>query len=1209
MNMKTRVALIAFVLAATYAIGGTDILAPEFKAVILPSSQSRNAQHRVENVCDGKSETFYESAPNEERWWLEIRWPQPVSVESVQATYTDAEHTPDNIFVNGPGATGCDAIGDLSKNDSGTIKVMQNAKVSSLRLSFAHTKSGILQISDLKVIGTAHSHTLKNPDWKGDYIWYPEPDVSNATRYFRRTFNIPSVAKIKTAFMQISTDDVFFLHVNGNYVGTGGIPTCFYDVKPLLRDGTNLLAIKAQEFGGGEGVLFELTLIDDADNITRIISDSSVLASQNEIAGWEKEQKVDGFVPARASGRAKTGVEFKYIGNGIEPLRVSKVDGKKSVRVGEYVKLSFTIQTDKALDSDFGFKAVIGDVGKGQNCDYSVATLELRPDVPTSQWKIGADYRMEGEFYIPSWAPDGVLPVRLEAISESAILNPVMPKSFKGIDIRKFAKRRPYKSKVSKAEIRTVDGASKLFVNGKMECPFIMTEAGDPDTLNTSGWQSRSGAEIQRLMFGADFWSPNPETRKAQLQKSLDILDQRMDFLLRQNQNAYVIVGLTITPNAEWSGTYKDDTTIFPNGYSLRHSFSSQKYIEDGERGLRDVISHIMKSKYAGHVIGFHFGIGEGPETYYWGASLNGANTKREELVFGDFSPVAVAAFRNWLREKYKGDIAALRTAWKRPEATFENLKPELDELRRKDTASFRDPAKGRMAMDFWEFQADAVANCASRFAKTIKEASGGNWLCGIWGFYNVAMNHCTSAIGKGHHIAYNAVEKILPDKNIDYIAAIQCYAGVNEGTPVVSIFAYDSLRRHGKLFLEEYDIRTFFTDLSYAAGHLYSERENRNIIKRDFGKSIARDHACWWVGFPIGHEGRLSVGWYAEEGLLQQLKKCHDIRKATYKYPFKSVAEVGLFFEDRDIVTMDVMNGDPILASVQFNTIYKELSLMGVPFEMNSLSDLNEESAKQYKVVIVMDAFYLTADQRERIERSVKRDRKTVVWLYAPAIIDREKGLDAELVSKMTGIALKKREGAMDQSELTVNLASDKPRFESLKGSLTPHSYAYDPRQIVLEPTFEIADEKAAVLGNYAKDGKPAVGVKKFDDWTSVYCALPCLNATLLSVIFANAYVHRYSTEDAFMEIGSRFISIHATAKGYNGEIRLPKETVVYDAYSFKTIGKVSSFKLEMAPFDTQLFFLGTEAEVKELDKKLEKYRMNSFVWSWKYILPWNWK
>ncbi|MBO4344764.1 MAG: beta-galactosidase, partial [Victivallales bacterium] len=1079
-----------------------DILAPEYKAVILPSSQSRNVQHRVENVCDGKPETFYESAPNERRSWLEIRWPQPVSIESVQAKYTDEEHSTDYMSANGPGAHGASLMG-MEMDASGTLKVTQKAKVSSLRLSFGQTKSGVLQISELKVIGTAHPYTLKSPDWKGDYIWYPEPDVSNATRYFRRTFEIPSVARIKTAFMQISTDDVFFLHVNGNYVGTGGIPTCSYNLKPLLRDGTNLLAIKAQEFGGGEGVLFELTLIDDANNITRIISDSSVLASQTEVAGWEKDLKIDGFVPARASGRAKTGVAFNYIGSGVEPLRVSKVDGSKSVGVGEYLKLSFTLQTEKTLDSDFGFRAIIGDVGKGQNCDYSVATLELRPEVPTSQWKTGEEYCIEGDFHIPWWAPDGVLPVRLEAISESAILNPIMPKSFKGIDIRKFEKRRPLKSRVSKAEIRTVKDGAKLFVNGKMVCPFVMTEASDPDTLNTSGWQAHSGAEIQRLMFGADFWSPNPETRKVQLQKSLDILDQRMDFLLRQNQNAYVIVGLTITPTAEWSSAYKDDATILPNGYSLRHSFSSQKFIEEGERGLRDVIAHIMKSKYAGHVIGFHFGIGEGPETYYWGASINGANTKREELIFGDFSPVAVAAFRKWLRERYRGDIEALRTAWKRPEATFENLKPEIDELRRKDFASFRDPANGRMAMDFWEFQADAVANCASRFAKTIKEASRGNWICGLWGFYNVAMNHCTGTIGKGHHIAYNAVEKILHDKNIDYIAAIQCYAGVNEGTPVVSIFAYDSLRRHGKLFLEEYDIRTFFTDLTYAAGHLYSERENHAIIKRDFGKSIAHDHACWWVGFPIGHKGRLSVGWYAEEGLLRLLEYCHTVRKATYKYPCKSIAEVGLFFEDRDIATMDVMNGDPILASLQFNTIFKELSHMGVPFDMNSLSDLNEKSAKQYKVVIVVDAFYLTAEQRERIDRAVKRDGKTVVWLYAPAIIDREKGLDAALVSQMTGFGLNARDGELPQGALTVNLSSDIPAFASINdASITPRSYEYDPRTIVLGPTFEIADEKAAILGSYAKDGKPAVGVKKFDDWTSVYCALPCLNAPLLSGI-----------------------------------------------------------------------------------------------------------
>jgi hypothetical protein len=111
-------------------------------------------------------------------------------------------------------------------------------------------------------------------------------------------------------------------------------------------------------------------------------------------------------------------------------------------------------------------------------------------------------------------------------------------------------------------------------------------------------------------------------------------------------------------------------------------------------------------------------------------------------------------------------------------------------------------------------------------------------------------------------------------------------------------------------------------------------------------------------------------------------------------------------------------------------------------------------------------------------------------------------------------------------------------------------------------------------------------------------------------------------------MEIGNRFISIHATEKGYNGDLCLPKASLVYDVFAYKRLnpavskyrephlldflpdkGKYPYYNLEMQPFESRLFFLGTEAEVKELDKQLENYHMNSFVWSWKYILPWNWK
>ena len=165
MRVNAKMLLIMFALAAN-AFSGTNILAPEYKAVILPSSQSRNVAYRVENVCDGKAATFYESAPKEPRQWIEIRWPQPVRVEAIKATFTDDDHTPASISASAAD----DTFVGMTVKASEAFPVKRTDKITALRLSFGPTKSGVLQISNLDIQGEAQAYTLKSPDWKGDYI-------------------------------------------------------------------------------------------------------------------------------------------------------------------------------------------------------------------------------------------------------------------------------------------------------------------------------------------------------------------------------------------------------------------------------------------------------------------------------------------------------------------------------------------------------------------------------------------------------------------------------------------------------------------------------------------------------------------------------------------------------------------------------------------------------------------------------------------------------------------------------------------------------------------------------------------------------------------------------------------------------------------------------------------------------------------------------
>ncbi len=1174
-----------------------DLLRPEYQAVVLPSSQSKaNIAARVENIFDGDVKSFYESAPGTFPNWIEIRWPQTATPDGFRAAVRGDNNQPEFIAVMIPDGVNGDwkEIKRVTQpEDMSDYISFTPVEVPALRIVFGPAESGATRVRELEITGSAPRYTLSEPDWHGEYIWYPEGDVSDVTRYFRRDFELDDPGQLQRAVMQISADDVYFLYCNGNFLGTGAISPGIYDLKPFLKKGVNHLAIKAQEFTGDEGVLFELTMVDVAGKINSIVSDSQTTVAKTVEDGWEQAFSGE-FVPAVASGRAKSGVRYEYVGTSLSPLRVAEVKGARSVKPGEKIDLEFEFFADSALAEDFGFRVTLGDSGKGQTADYRVAVLDLYPEIPVSQWQPGDKYPVKGSFYIPLWAPDGLMPIRIEAISANGVLRPELPEDFNAVDIVKFATRLPRRATPVHAEVSKAGGSPKLMVNGELLCPFIMTDSAEQDSLHISGRQIRSEAPISRVFLReSDFFALGEADREEQFRKIFAVIDQRIDFVLRQDQEAYILFGLAIFPRPEWSDAMPDDNTVLPNGMRMRHSFSSEPYFELGEAGLRRIVEHLMQSPYAGHIIGIHLGIGEGPETYYWGANTNPPGTERDNVFTGDFSPASVTAFREFLRTRYNNDITELRAAWCDNKVDFATAAPDIRELRRKDFDSFRDPAKGRMAMDFWEFQADAVAKAAKRFAKVVKDASNNNWLCGLWGFYNVGMNNCTGSIAKGHHIAYNAVELALADPNIDYIAAIQCYSAVNQGTPVVTIFTLDSLRRNGKLFLEEYDIRTFLTELTFAEGHLYSEKENENIIKRDFGKTIAHDYVCWWVGFPVGSKGRMSQGWFAEDGLLKLLRYCRQVRELTYKYAFQSVAEVGLFFEDRDIVTLDIVNGSPLLVNPQYNSIWHELSAMGVPFELNSFADFSEAAIAPYRVVMLMNIYYLTAEQRQAIEGTVKKNGKTVVWLYAPGLVDRVKGVTPELVDELTGFNLAVDMNGRHEKDLKVQMTSTLPAYVAGRGhTFAPHAYTHDPRKVEMGPLFAIDDPEAVILGEYIYDGKPAIGIKKFADWTSVYCALPLIPAPLMDGIFAEAGVHRYTDAKAFLEAGNRFISLHTTETGYPGVVTLPAKSWVLDVYSRKVVAEnAASFAPALGAYETGLYFLGSEAEVKKLAAELQEF------------------
>jgi len=140
----------------------------------------------------------------------------------------------------------------------------------------------------------------QTPSVWGDWIWYPEGNPAKhapaATRYFRRTFEIPEGKPIARAVLRLSVDDRLTASLNGRLLGAhNDWPSgrVFRGLQRHLRPGKNVLAVAAtngnatvpQNPAGLIGAL-EIDLADGTK--IRVLSDTAWRASRTESPGWRE---------------------------------------------------------------------------------------------------------------------------------------------------------------------------------------------------------------------------------------------------------------------------------------------------------------------------------------------------------------------------------------------------------------------------------------------------------------------------------------------------------------------------------------------------------------------------------------------------------------------------------------------------------------------------------------------------------------------------------------------------------------------------------------------------------------------------------------------------------------------------------------------------------------------------------------------------------
>jgi len=283
-------------------------------------------------------------------------------------------------------------------------------------------------------------------------------------------------------------------------------------------------------------------------------------------------------------------------------------------------------------------------------------------------------------------------------------------------------------------------------------------------------------------------------------------LDERFRMVLDACPDAYLFPRLYVSAPPWWLEQHPEAVVLYDPGdgqpvpYILNGrkipSWASPVWRDAVDDALRRLIAHVESQPYADRIIGYHIASGCTEEWMMWGANEN---------QWTDYGADNQAAFRRWLSARY-GTDAKLRAAWGKPDVTLANatVPPKTDRAR-SAMGVLRDPATDTPSIDYVRYIADATAATIDRFCGTVKDATKGQRLAGV--FYGYLLQLFGQRQQNAAHLGFDAVVR---SPNVDFLCSPTSYAFRAIGTGTSHFMApLGSVLAHGKLWFDENDIRT----------------------------------------------------------------------------------------------------------------------------------------------------------------------------------------------------------------------------------------------------------------------------------------------------------------------------------------------------------------------------------------------------------------
>ena len=723
------------------------------------------------------------------------------------------------------------------------------------------------------------------------------------------------------------------------------------------------------------------------------------------------------------------------------------------------------------------------------------------------------------------------------------------------------------------AQVKSHKGTPTLFLNGEPAFAGMCWVS----TPLTGGWRdaeharevAKAGIHIYAIDAGKDFEWVEPRVGKSD-PFDFSTVEARYGRIIDVDPLARIHLRLhfEFQPDDWWMKAYPGECEIASDRRAVGQSFASEIWRKQVNEFLWAFVAHLRRTGLIDRITAFQPGAGHTGE---W--------VKGETSMYSlcsDYGEPMRRHFRSWLRRTYKDDLAALRAAWNNSGISFEAAEvPSAPEQLQARLYTFRDPARERNVIDYYQCLADLSADLVIDFCRTAKEATQGTKLAGAFYGYlmELALNggffgeRPESDYGEYQRSGHLGLRRVLESPYVDFLVGPFCYLYRGIGGDAPAEQPAESARLHGKLIIIEDDTRTHINhDTEF--GHVDTLSESVALLQRNFAQVVTHGQGIWWL-FE-------SVDPVREPGFAPWLRSFWELGNFLIQTDRAPSAEIAVLLDDESFFyESDRINLD--LPSINQQQLWG-LARTGAPYDVYLMQDFIEGRLNPYKLYVFLNPWRLDRSRREALNRELRKDGRVALWIYAPGFL--EDGPSLEHMRDLAGF--KFAMGKQPWGPLMHIVDFTHPITKGLAQDL---SWGTNNK---LCPIFYLDDPDARVLGQvvFSRGScKPGMGVKTFPQWTSIYVAAPNLPAPVLRGIAGFAGVHSYSQDGDVLYAARNLLAVH-TVSGGERTFRLPRrEEEVYDLFERRTVARdASEFRVTLRPASTALYYTGNTALLSSL-------------------------